>query len=265
MRLFPRLAARPRENVKMEQIHSPQGSDIALVIPVHRQQLTPLEVKRVSVSLEHSPKDSSYFVGPSNLDFTSYKVRWPWVGIATFDPLYFRGKKSYSDWLLQSDLYDRFQEFTFIVICQTDAILIRELSTSQWRFDYIGAPWDPAPKIGWNPITRRLRSSRFTLARKEIVVGNGGLSARRTRAFQEFTRIIEAQKNGYSNEDATISYFGGKFGLKLASPEQAGKTFMETSARYWRPGDDIPDVDGFHALDVFNPDLERHLLEIYGA
>lgn len=199
-------------------------------------------------------------MGPTNLDWNYFLQNWPHVRQESFQNSFFENKESYSNWMLRPDLYARFADFTYLLICQTDALIVRPLEPSSWTFDYLGAPWSPPYKVGWNPITKKVTTSSLTFGRKTISVGNGGLSIRKTSAFQRFTRGINTERLGYTNEDIYISYFGPREGLVLAEEQVAAVTFMETGARSWTVGQIPPNVCGFHGLEIYNPALEAHLL-----
>lgn len=160
--------------------------------------------------------------------------------------------------MLKPDLYVQFLKYEFILVAQTDAFLTRPLPVeSLWDFDYLGAPWEPPWPKRWDKAEHRVRSSSRFRGRR-LRVGNGGLSLRRTSAFARRLNFPEPLLRTY--EDIAISYFHRRIGIKLAPVRTARRFFMETGARAWRPGDSVPDVHGFHALDKFNPKLEEFIL-----
>ena len=236
------------------------SGSLVTVIPVFTTKLDALEERRVDLAHSNVKPGTLFFVGPAGLDWSFFRERWPKANHQFFAGEFFQSRKAYSGWLLRPGLYDAFSHFDFLMVCQTDALLVKPVDTTTWTFDYVGAPWVPHYRVGWNPVSRRVTSSRFALGRRNIVVGNGGLSVRRTEAFSAFTRRFDVGNMGYANEDAVISYLGPKFGLRIADVATAGETFMETGARAWRPGEETPDVAGFHALAVYNPELEARLL-----
>lgn len=235
-------------------------SRYCIAIPLHRSNLSAVELQRVSLTLRHADEGCCFFVGPKGLDLTQLKSRWPNVRFLAFEPEAFSSVATYNTWVLQPDLYRRLSEFDFILICQTDAILVRQLPESDtWNFDYLGAPWVPPYRLGWNPWRKRLTGSGPALARRELVVGNGGLSLRRTETF---ARGIAGLPNfrKFPNEDILISYYHRRLGIRLAGEETARGYFMELGAKDWKVGDAIPSVYGFHALNKHNPALEAEIL-----
>lgn len=201
-----------------------------------------------------------FFVGPQGLAIDDYRSRWPKTDFVAFDPFHFKDISAYNRWMLTPDLYERFQDFEFILVCQTDALLVEPLPIDEpWPFDYLGSPWEPSWLTGWNPITRRLKQKGLSLPKRALSVGNGGLSLRRTSVFREdlpWPRFVRQ-----TNEDIAISYFHSRLGIRLATTEVAAQFFMELGSRNWTPGMPIPQVFGFHALDKFNPALEDTIIK----
>lgn len=184
--------------------------------------------------------------------------KWPQLKFVSFDPSAFASHESYSAWMLQPDLYTRFLEYEFVLVAQTDAFLVRPLPVdTDWDFDYLGAPWEPAWTKRWDRRDHRVRSAK-RFRGKRLRVGNGGLSLRRTSAFARPLDLPSPMVRTY--EDIAISYFHRRIGIRLAPVATARRYFMETGARAWSQGDPIPPVYGFHALDKFNPPLEDALL-----
>ncbi|MDR0498179.1 MAG: FkbM family methyltransferase, partial [Holophagales bacterium] len=67
--------------------------------------------------------------------------------------------------------YEKFDAYEFILICQTDAIILRD-ELDYWceqEYDYIGSPWPPTMSIGEETV----------ITDPKYRVGNGGLSLRR--------------------------------------------------------------------------------------
>jgi hypothetical protein len=239
---------------------------VATIIPIYRPGLTARESDRLEITITNCPERTVFFVGPNNLPVSWYRSRWPEIQFVGFDAHHFADISAYNRWMLTPELYDRFQDFEFTLICQTDALLVKPLPLLEtWHFDYLGSPWDPPWRLGWNPIRRRLKHKGLTFPKRLLKVGNGGLSLRRTSVFRRHLRLPEFLH--YPNEDIVISYFHRQLGIRLAEPDVAAQFFMELGAREWSPGMTIPEVFGFHALDKINPTLEEILIRrfLHGA
>ncbi len=91
-----------------------------------------------------------------------------------FDSRYFESLISYSNLLMTSRFYKRFSSYDYMLIFQTDALILRGDLNTFIRLDkaYIGAPW--------------IDKNRAT---KKLLIGNGGLSLRKVDYFIEITRL----------------------------------------------------------------------------
>ncbi len=234
----------------------------AVVIPIHKSSLSPLEEARVSATVRNAGTCPIYFVGPEGLDTRYYTsgASWGDVNISLFDPKNFSSIRAYSNWLLTPEIYDFFKDFEFILLAQTDAFLINPIDYGKVTFDYIGAPWNPPFEVGWDPIRRRPSLSRWSLGRKRISVGNGGLSIRRNSKMSDFVRRLPRLRS-FRNEDVVISFFAADFGLSLPTPEIAGRFFSE-GTEFAGPAPQTPlSIYGFHGLEKVDKPLEEHLLK----
>ncbi len=235
------------------------GHRVATVIPVHRPTLTTDERLRVLKTLRNVAPGSAFFVGPVRLTSNMRGDVFDCAPFAAFPDEHFDSLEAYNRWVLRPDLYVRFSEFDFVLICQTDAILVRPLPiTEEWEFDYLGAPWTPPWALRWDPFKRQLRGSVPSFLRRELHVGNGGLSLRRPSVFASRLRFPRFRKT--PNEDVAISYFHKRLGIRIAPRETAQRFFMETEASAWTPDLPVPDVYGFHGLNLINPALETQVL-----
>lgn len=231
----------------------------ATLIPVYGADICAIEAKRVVRTLQNVSSDSVFLIGPQS--WRGFKSSGP-IGDLAFVPFAnesFSSLAAYSRFMLQPDIYSRFIDFEFVLICQLDAILMRSLpEADEMLFDYVGAPWVPPWQVHWSPFRRRLVTRRGAGRSKQLHVGNGGLSLRRTARFAQLRPLPPFKK--FPNEDIVISYFSEWLGIRVAPVTVAEAYFMETGARSWRPGDAIPPVIGFHGLNRHNPQLEAQIL-----
>ena len=233
---------------------------LAVVIPTYKEKLDILEERRIQISMSHLDADM-FFVGPESLERGWYAKALPGIHHAPFPDYDFASRRRYSRWMMKRDLYEYFSEYEFILLCQTDAVVTKEITTdtiSSFSFDFVGAPWVPGFQVSWNPLSREVNATASRLTRRWVTVGNGGLSLRRVKAFQRATRRLPRIRSR-ENEDKVFSYFSRLIGLSVARLEVAENIFMEQGARSWQVGQPIPDVYGFHALGRFNPALEKEI------
>lgn len=234
----------------------------ATAIPIYKPTLSGRESRRLGLTLENSPSGNVFLVGPEKLQNSLRDDLLCELPYIAFESSNFDSIKSYNTWMLRPDLYCEFIDFEFVLLCQTDAFLTRPLPrTEDWRFDYLGAPWSPPYSLRWVPRKARLQNSRSWLRSRQLAVGNGGLSLRRTNVFAGLPDLPKFSR--HPNEDIAISYFHDELGIVLASVETADRYFMETGATRWHPGQPVPNVYGFHGLQRFNPALEDQILAYY--
>jgi hypothetical protein len=103
--------------------------------------------------------------------------------------------------------YERFSNYKFILILQTDAIILRD-ELDFWcaqPFDYVGAPWPDGYEIFVN---LGLFEGEYG-KRVKVEVGNGGLSLRRVNKcislLKEFEAAISVFCSSGSSEDLFFS------------------------------------------------------------
>lgn len=106
---------------------------------------------------------------------------------AAFDDEYFRSTIDYSKLLKEQDFYNRFNDYEYVLIYQTDCWAINFSSLQEWLlqgFDYVGAPII-ANKQHWPSMP---------------CCGNGGLSLRRVSSFIKYTSDEGLRKQLDKNE-----------------------------------------------------------------
>lgn len=233
-------------------------SSIVTVVPTHTAELTEIEWRRVHQTVQLAGQ--VFFAVPEELDTSIFAARLgPTVKFEFFPSRHFNSHESYNRWLLEPEFYKRFAEFEFLLISQTDALLIRDPGQLPRNYDYIGAPWDPGWRLGWEPRNRTL-VPQGGIFQKLLRVGNGGLSLPKISSFSRLVGRIPKFRT-FTHEDAMISYFGPLVGLRIAPPDVARGVFMESSAKQIAAGSKMPSVFGFHDLAQFNPTLEARLLD----
>ena len=177
------------------------NKECVVVIPVYRpldevergvvrQALLMTEGFTVRFVAGHSFVPDDTFAGFGDLD------------VERFDDTFFSGIPGYNRLMLDPGFYERFRDFKYVLIHQTDAYLFKP-ELHDWcarGWDYIGGPWFRERKLqryaAWQFAVRRLRLNRFKPALRQALhnnVGNGGLSLRRVEAF---LGVLEAASSG---------------------------------------------------------------------
>lgn len=239
-------------------------AETVTVVPVYRAYVTPDELRRITISRKYFP-GPTVLIGPLGLNFDAHQELVPDAEVLSLDARWFLSKEAYSNLMLQPWFYDYFRQFRFMLVYQLDAILVKKIPVECFSgLDYVGAPWAGGVRLGWNPFTGTLGTGSGPRFRRRVDVGNGGLSLRRVSAFQFVSRLVPPVSS-HINEDLIYAFFGPLLGLRIASLALARSSVMETEALQWSSGDAIPAVWGFHAINKFNPHLEKTLLQKDGG
>jgi len=186
------------------------SSRLAVLIPAYKPKIDGLEL----FSLQHSLNVLNqgrevYLICPQSLDHSFYSTIFPGVKFAIFDDYYFLSISAYSKLLMSKSFYEKFQKYEFVLISQTDAILLRD-ELDYWcerGFDYVGAPWPEALSVHVNTDRYKGKDTRVLCP-----VGNGGLSLRRVskcmQLIDEFPEACTEFANNGIYEDLFFSIFG---------------------------------------------------------
>ena len=185
-------------------------SDVAVLVPIYRSSLDPLEKYSLDHSVSVLAGRTVIFIGPKTLDAGYISEHFPTIPFHPFDAPCFESVAEYSRLLLSPSFYERYSDHEFVLILQTDAIVLRD-ELDFWcsqPFDYIGAPWPNGYELFVN---LGLFEGNFG-KRVKVQVGNGGLSLRRVSKCISLLREFEIAINVFdftgSNEDLFFSVMG---------------------------------------------------------
>jgi len=186
---------------------------LIVLVPVYKPRLDALE----DFSLRHSlrqltPGRRVALLAPQSLDLTAYAgyaADCPGLHVVRAPDAFFGSIKGYNLLLLDEAFYARFAANEFMLILQTDALVLRdELDAWMTRgHDYVGAPWPQALEI-------RVELDRYAGAPRAVRthVGNGGFSLRRTAAcialLREFPQARDYFLKSGSSEDLFFAFMG---------------------------------------------------------
>ena len=214
------------------------------VTPIWKPRLDAAELENVHRSLNTGGRHCLQFLAPEGLNLGFYLSEFPRVSVRQIEQRHLRSVADYNALMLSSDFYENYVDFDFLVLVQTDAVLIRDLSDLDLADkDYVGAPWIQGVK--YRRIASRLALSIPGTHERPVSpgrviarltgctawVGNGGLSIRRVPSFVETCRDIEhlvpRYLKGNVNEDVVFSTVGKDRGLRVACVDFAGRVFRE--------------------------------------
>jgi hypothetical protein len=237
--------------------------DLAVLVPVYKADLDELEHYSLDQSLRVLKKRIIFFIAPENLDIAYYRKHFPGVPFIYFAPDSFASIVGYNRLLLSTAFYSRFVDYEFVLILQTDAIILRD-ELDDWTqspFDYVGAPW-PA---GLDLFVHLDRFGGDYGRKIHVTVGNGGLSLRRTSKcialINEFPVAVDVFNRTGSSEDLFFAYMGA-LSTKFIIPNEivASHFSMELNPDYYLAvnGGQVP--MGGHAWWKSAPEFwARHL------
>ena len=181
------------------------------MVPVY--QAAPSDIERFSLAQSCArldPRRRVVLIGPEGLDLSAYRhavARFEWM---PFHPASFASIQAYSRLLLSPGFYRAFEPHEFMLVLQTDALVLRdELDVWTRRpFDYVGAPW-PTPVELFVNLDRHAGANGL---RVRATNGNGGLSLRRIAAcidlLAEFPQAHEMFVRTGSSEDLFFALLG---------------------------------------------------------
>lgn len=159
-----------------------------IVIPVYKEELEPDEISSLKNTLQTLSNYDLKIVCPESLNTQNYS------NIADFDFLkldnkHFIDDYAYSKLLLTDYFYRLFENYEYMLICQTDAWVFED-KLEEWcnkNYDYIGAPWFEGYGIA------KEDAKMFKYA------GNGGFSLRRIKTFIDVLVDAQASKKKFRN------------------------------------------------------------------
>lgn len=178
--------------------------EVCIVVPVYNKTPYSWEVLSLQKLAEQCPeKYDICFVHPSSWTTEEYKVyddiiyskdtMRDTILHAAFDDAYFTSTTAYSSLLKNHEFYNRFTDFDYILIYQTDCFALNMNKLDKWvrqGFDYVGAPiitnqidWTAAP-----------------------CCGNGGLSLRQVSKFLYITQDDNVRRRVESMDTKFVYY-----------------------------------------------------------
>ena len=232
---------------------------VAVIVPIYKQKLDVLEDLSLKHSLNILYKREKYFICPKNLDTSYYREQYDLTSYIEFDETYFNSLIAYSDLMMSRSFYERFSSYDFILILQTDAIILND-DLDYWMnepYDYIGAPWPDGIHI-------KINISRFLFHRKKFTfyVGNGGLSLRRVNKILLIIDELENVKQKLVKKGYLEDFFFGLAGslskdFKIPNQAVASRFSLELKPSYFFKlnGGNLP--MGGHAWWKHEPEFWR--------
>jgi hypothetical protein len=158
-----------------------------VVIPLYKTNLNDNELLSLKRSLDVLAGHDFAIVCPEGLDLDPLMPLLQSVSytVKRFAPDYFKGLSGYNQLMLSQAFYRAFEDYAYILICQTD-VFVFEDKLEYWcskGYDYIGAPWLASKQTFLSRLLFKINNA-FRKRKKSnehyFRVGNGGFSLRKT-------------------------------------------------------------------------------------
>lgn len=215
-------------------------TELVICCPEYRANLSFQEELNLRISECNNSEIEKYFILPDYISIEYYNSNFPNWKIIQIDGIHFQSIVSYNKLMLSNLIYKLFSKFEYILICQSDAVLVKNVSKLPLIYDYIGAPWK-----------NKIRYKGINLS-----VGNGGLSLRKSYIFYNITTYLWFLKYLSANEDVIFALLGKLKFIKTPTFEMANVVFKESTSS------ELPMIDdsfGFHALEKWNSNLQNQI------
>lgn len=239
-------------------------NDVIVLVPIYLPILTGQDLFSLDYSIEKLRTRRVHFVAPEGMDTSFYTLRYPGTQVDRFDAAHFASVQGYSRLLLSESFYERYIDHEFLLILQTDAIILDD-DLDRWcasRFDYVGAPWPSGLEL-------KINLDRFVddlQVKAHARVGNGGLSLRRIRAclslLKEFPQAVQVFQATGSSEDLFFALMGGlSWDFVLPNEMTASLFSLELSPEVYLRMNGGRRPMGGHAWCKYNRDFWLPLLD----
>lgn len=178
------------------------SKEVIIVIPIYKELPSENEWNCLVQISKLFQENEKCLVFPEGLTLESYRIKELNFTLKPFPAEFFQGIAGYNRLMLSNFFYGSFSHSKYILICQLDAWIFNS-DVKPWmskNIDYVGAPWmhnDWGKKVYYFLSTsdywlyRWVFKFLFLLHRKKLLVGNGGLSLRKTSKFMFLTKFFE--------------------------------------------------------------------------
>src|SRR5690554_154563 len=134
------------------------SSLVRVIIPIYKNTLNELEATSLKQSFKILKNHHFSLICPENLDIQPILnfEKNNTIEVVRFPNEYFKGIEGYNRLMLSEEFYEKFLESKYILICQTDVIVIKD-ELEYWcskNYDYINAPWIASSRNFWNKSMR---------------------------------------------------------------------------------------------------------------
>ena len=237
--------------------------NVVVLIPVYKEDMDHREQYSLTHSLKVLAGRDIVFIGPRGLDMKTTTRQFGTYPCMAFDDSCFASVQGYSRLLLSTGFYQQFSDYEYVLILQTDAIVLRD-ELDFWcsqPFDYVGAPW-PA---GYELFVNMGPFEGVNGKAVKVHVGNGGLSLRRVHKcvslLKEFGDVVDVFERTGSSEDLFFSVMGAlSSDFVIPNEITASRFAMELKPSFYHAVNGGNPPMGGHAWWKYEPNFWRQYL-----
>lgn len=196
-----------------------KGKSVIITIPIYTTKLSVYDWAAIEQCFKVLSNYTICYIKPDSLDISSIEERFKADLTVSFADHFFAGISGYNRLMLSPVFYNKFREWKYIFIYQTDAWVFCD-KLEEWcskNYDYIGAPWIPKKKYSQTyyklyVAIKSVYCKLFSVPNYNKLyynVGNGGVSLRKVEKFaQESTKrereielLMVKKARDFYNED----------------------------------------------------------------
>ena len=188
---------------------------ICVIIPIYKLELNEEEAYSVKRTVQVLKQRDIFFVVPAHLDFSYYKKNYPDIKIEPFEDRFFKNIQAYSRLLVSKKFYKRFDKYEYMLIAQTDALILDDKDRldffADMGYDYWGSPWKKEIVL-YPLIFKGMYKLQHFLKPINARCGNGGFCLRKISSMLEILRehpiaIAISKWQPKANEDVLFCYY----------------------------------------------------------
>ena len=181
--------------------------DIIIITPIWKNEFSSAELENIQKSLSFNSNYDHVFIHDNLISLEFYKKEFKTSNFIELKQGVFNSVKTYNTLMLSSYFYKLFIDYKYILILQSDAVLVKPVNELfDLNYDFIGPNWKNGFKIG--PLSRfRIISTvlKFFGVHNTYFIGNGGLSLRKVDVFIKLTQKDRLVNFSWLNEDMVFS------------------------------------------------------------
>lgn len=210
-----------------------------IIIPIYKTSFDEFEIISLKSIFDNFLNYNITFICPDNLEL-NFLDKYDFIKqyrVERFKDDYFKNIDGYNKLLVANEFYKRFEDFKYILICQTDVYIFKN-ELENWiskNYDYVGAPWIASKRNfiniffeTTNNLYRKTTGKKLKNTERIFKVGNGGFSLRK---IEKFIKIIDLEikniekfetdrfNNDYYIEDVFWSLYVPKFYSDFKIPD----------------------------------------------